>query len=274
MSGTRRERFEVGERPGIELNLPSGEATFLPGEPGQVEVLVEGRDAEEFVVERVGEKVVLRTPELLRSRWVSFDVTVQVPAGTDVAVQAASAGVEARVDLGSLAVEVASGDLQVGNVGGDAAVQSASGDVEIGVVSRNAAVNTASGGIQLRGVEGDGALNTASGDVRVGSALAALAVSTQSGDIEVRRYEGGDLECSSTSGDVRIGLPPGRALDVDINSVSGEIHSDFSTEPDGPPPSSVTPPTGSAATARLRVKTVSGDIALLRTDESRDPGSP
>ena len=62
-----------------------------------------------------------------------------------------------------------------------------------------------------------------------------------------------DLECNSTSGDVRIGLPSGRTLDVDLNMLSGDIRSDFSPE------------CGDGATARLRVRTVSGDIALLRS---------
>ena len=87
----------------------------------------------------------------------------------------------------------------------------------------------------------------------MGSVLAPLSVSTQSGRFEVEHYEGGDLECNSTSGDVRIGLPPGRTLDVDLNTVSGDIRSDFSTED------------GDGATARLRVKTVSGDIVLVRS---------
>ena len=267
MSDARRERFEVGERPGVELNLPSGKATFLPGEPGRIEVLVKGHHADEFVIEQVGGKVLLRTPGQMRSRWDSFDVTVGVPEGTDVEVRAASADVEARVALGSLAVEVASGELRVGDVGGDAAVRSASGDVEIGVVAGDLAVNTASGDVRLRGVEGDAAFNTASGDARVGFALAALAVSTQSGDVEVERYEGGDLECNATSGDVKIGLPPGRALDVDINSVSGGIRSDFSTDLEDVTSSPASPTAKTAhAGARLRVKTVSGDISLVRAN--------
>jgi hypothetical protein len=51
---------------------------------------------------------------------------------------------------------------------------------------------------------------------------------------------------------VRIGLPPGRTLDVDLNTLSGDIRSDFS--PEG----------GDGAAARLRVKTISGGITLLR----------
>lgn len=252
MSDARRERFEVDGRVRVELNLPSGEASFLPGEPGVVEVCVEGDQADEFVVERVGDRIVLRTPGTSRSHWDSFDVAVRMPAGCGLQVRAASADVRAEVDLGSLVVEVASGDLSVGDVGGDVAVRSASGDVEIGEVAGEASVNTASGDIRLREARGRAALNSASGDVRLGGALGALSVSTQSGDLEVGRYEGEDLGCNSTSGDVRIGLPPGRDLEVEIDTVSGDIRSDFSAEG------------GGGATARLRVKTVSGNIALVK----------
>ena len=82
--------------------------------------------------------------------------------------------------------------------------------------------------------------------------------------VAVERFGGRDT--ASASRDVGIGLPPGRALDVDINSVSGEIRSDFSTDPNRPaeqPPRPLAPQTENA-NARLRVKTVSGDIAPFR----------
>jgi len=255
MSDTRRESFEVDGRTRVELNLPSGEAVFLPGGPGVVEIVVEGRQAEEFVVEKAGGRISLRTPGGARSRWDSFDLTVRMPAGCELEVRAASADVRAEVALGSLRVDVASGDVAAGDVEGNTAVQSASGDVDLGDISGDLAVNTASGDIRVREARGRAALNSASGDVRVEEALGALAVSSQSGDLEVGRYAGDDLECGSTSGDVRIGLPPGRDLDVDIDTVSGEIRSDFPPEK------------GDGATARLRVKTVSGDIALFKAAE-------
>ena len=255
MNDARRERFEVDGPVRVELNLPSGAAAFLPGEPGVVEVSVEGDRADEFVIDRVGGRVLLRTPESSRSRWDSFAVTVRMPPGCGLQVRAASADVAAEVDLGSLSVDVASGDLGVGNVRGDVAVRAASGDVEIGTVDGDAAVNTASGDIRLREVKGRAVLDSASGDVRLGAALGALSASTQSGGLEVGRYVGGDLECNSTSGNVRIGLPPGRALEVEVDTVSGDIRSDFPTGD------------GDGSAARLRVKTVSGDIALVRATD-------
>lgn len=255
MSDVRRESIEVDGRTRVELNLPSGEAVFLPGGPEVVEVTVEGRQADEFVVEKVGGRILLRTPESARSRWDSFDLTVRMPAGCELEVRAASADVRAEVGLGSLKIDVASGDVVAGDVGGDAAVRSASGGVDLGGVSGDLAVNTASGDVRVREIGGRATLDSASGDVRVGEALGVLAISSQSGDLEVGRYGGDDLECGSTSGDVKIGLPPGRDLDVDIDTVSGEIRSDFPPEE------------GGGATARLRVKTVSGDVTLFGAAE-------
>lgn len=252
MSNSRRESFEVGERPRIEVNLPSGDAVFLPGEPGSVEILIEGRHADELVVEQRGGRVVLRASERLGSRWDSFDVTVRTPAGADLEIRAASADVDVQVALGSLEASLASGDLRAGEIEDDVSVESASGDVELGEVGGNLIVSTASGDVLLRQAGGRVALHTASGEVRLGSVLSALSVSTQSGDFEVEHYAGGDLVCNSTSGDVRIGLPSGRTLDVDLNTVSGDIRSDFSPE------------NGDGATARLRVKTISGEIVLVR----------
>ncbi|HJQ30296.1 MAG TPA: DUF4097 family beta strand repeat-containing protein [Rubrobacter sp.] len=252
MSDSRRETFEVGERARIETNLPAGDAVFLPGEPGSVEILIEGRYAEEFVVQQRGGRIVLRVPDRWGGRWDSFDLTVRTPAGADLEIRAASADVDVQVALGSLGASLASGDITAREIEGDATVESASGDVQLGEVGGNLNVNTASGDVLLRQAGGRATLHTASGEVRLGSALAALSVSTQSGDLDVEHYAGGDLECNSTSGDVRIGLPSGRTLDVDLNTVSGDIRSDFSPEE------------GDGATARLRVKTVSGDIVLVR----------
>jgi hypothetical protein len=234
VSDSRHEEFQVGGQHRIEVNLPSGEAVFLPGEPGRVDIEVEGQNVDDLVIEQRGGRILLRTPHGSGSRWDSFDVAVRTPAGTDLEVNVASADVDVQVATGTLLARLASGGIRAGVIEGDATVQTASGDVELGQVGGSCSVNTASG------------------DVRLGTVLAALSASTQSGDFEVERYEGGELECNSTSGDVRIGLPPGRTLDVDLNTLSGDIGSDFS--PEG----------GDGATARLRVRAVSGDIILLR----------
>ena len=253
MSDSRHETFEVGGRPRIEVNLASGDVNLLPGDPGRVEVEVEGREAQDLVIEQRGGRILVRTPDGSGSRWASFDVTIRTPAGSDLEVRVASGDVGVQVDLGSLAASLASGDIRAEKIEGNVAVESASGGVDLGEVGGNLAVSTASGDVRLGRAGGRVAVQTASGEARLGTVHSALSASTQSGDLEVEHYEGEDLECNSTSGDVRIGLPSGRILDVDLNTVSGDIRSDFSPED------------GDGATARLRVKTISGDIVLARS---------
>ena len=59
------------------------------------------------------------------------------------------------------------------------------------------------------------------------------------------------------SGDVRLGVRPGTRLHIDANSTSGDISSEFDVK-DSP---SEQP---SGLEARLQLKTVSGDIEIVR----------
>ena len=111
----------------------------------------------------------------------------------------------------------AAGDLRATSVGGDADVQCASGDVFLGKVG---------GRVQAR---------SASGDVRV--------------DV----FEGASCDCKSMSGDVHLGIPPGRTVDVDITTMSGDVRNEFDMGHGG-----------DGKRVSLRVKTVSGDVYLAR----------
>ncbi len=223
---------------------------------GRVEMVLRG--GEPALVVRAGEEAERRPAGEEYEARIALRLPPSLKAAVEEAARSAGESVNSFLvrDLsGSLGVDVASGDLRVGDVGGDAVVRSASGDVEIGEVAGDAAVNTAPGDIKVRGARGRATLNTASGEVGLGDAFGPLSVSTQSGNLGVGRYEGEDLGCNTTSGDVRIGLRPGRGLEVDLDTVSGDIRSDFSAGD------------GRGATARLRVKTVSGGILLVRATD-------
>ncbi len=262
MSDTRNETFEVGGEPKVELkNLPSGHASFLPGEEGKVEVKVEGYHADEFEIEHRGDKISLSAPERLATRlglatrWDSFEVTVRMPAGTELAANVASANVDVEVDLAKLGFNSASGDLKAGNVEGDAGVNTASGGARLDRVGGKLGFNTASGDVRVREVGGDLGVSTASGDLRVESALSNLKFQSASGDLEVGSFGGESLNCNIHSGDARIAIPPGRTLEVDLNTLTGDIRNELAAGEDSEEDEN-------GATARLRVKTLSGDITL------------
>jgi DUF4097 and DUF4098 domain-containing protein YvlB len=57
------------------------------------------------------------------------------------------------------------------------------------------------------------------------------------------------------SGDVRLGIPPRRTLDVEVQTLSGDVRNRLPTGDGSPPEKRVT----------LTVKTLSGDITLQGT---------
>lgn len=260
MGEARKETFEVGGNPKVELkNLPSGHASFLPGEDGKVEVEVSGRHVDEFEIEGFGDRISLQAPGRLASRWDSFEVTVRVPDKVStLGVNVASADVDIEADIKTLGFNSASGDLKAGNVTGDAGANTASGDVAFESVGGKLGVNTASGDVRVREVGGDLGANSASGDLRVEHARSDLEFQSASGDLVVGNYDGGSLTCNIHSGDARIAIPPGRTLEVDLNTLAGDIHNELEDGVDGEESE------GNGATSRLRVKTISGDITLAR----------
>lgn len=264
MGEERRETFEVAGKVKVTLkNLPSGRASFLPGEAGKVEVHVRGKNAGDFAIERFGEEIELRAPEGRSSRWDAFEVTVRVPEdGASLGANVAAADVDVEVGLESLGFNSASGDLRARRVAGETGANTASGSVSVESVGGRLGVNTASGDVKVGEARGEVGVNTASGDVRVESALADLEVRSASGDLEVRSFDGKSLKFNTQAGDVKILVPPGRTLDVDFDTLAGDIKNELgefeSSDSSGEEP-------GEGAPARLRVKTLSGDITLGRT---------
>jgi len=91
--------------------------------------------------------------------------------------------------------------------------------------------------------------------VSVGDAADDVSISTASGDHHVGRVRRGQVKVDSASGDVHVGVVDGTAVWLDVNSVTGSVHSALEG---GEPPAE-----GEDSVA-LRVTTVSGDISVSR----------
>ncbi len=150
----------------------------------------------------------------------------------------------------------ASADVLLAQVGGTLSVHSASGDIRIDELDGNGRVNTASGDARIGAVRGELAANTVSGDVELGEAHRAVTLQTVSGDQRLRSIRSGEIQLKSVSGDVRVGVLTGTRLFIDAASTSGDVHSELDVGD--------APVEGNGSEANLRVKTVSGDIAVTR----------
>ena len=121
---------------------------------------------------------------------------------------------------------------------------------------------TVSGDVDVERVGGALTVRAVSGDVTIGSIDSELGVSTTSGDIEIRAVRDGDVRVNSVSGDVRLGVARGTRVWIDAASVSGKLESELGLE-DHELGADV-----DAAVVPLHVKTVSGDVSIVRAAEA------
>jgi len=190
-------------------------------------------------------------------RRQGLDLTIRVPEGSSCAAKTMSADLTVVGDLSALSLKTASGDLTAPVVSGDVTVRSASGDLMLEAVGGSVTVNTASGDFRCRSVDGPAQINTASGDVQIGRCGGSVAARTASGDVRLGTVAAGEIELSSASGDLFVGVVPGRGVYLDLSSTSGDIHSELEAA-DGYDDDAA------EATIRISCRTLSGDIQIRR----------
>jgi len=248
----RRARFDVGNEAEIDIATTSGEIVVTEGDPGVVEVAIDG--AEDAVAEteiyETGAVVVVKAKS--QRRWFSrrVDARITVPPGARASLRTASGDIHVPVRLSEADVNLAAGDLRLSDVSGPVRVRSVTGDVLIGNCGGVLRISSASGDVRVDRAGAEATIDSASGDVIVDVASGTIEVRTAAGDVAIRRFEGQRLIGKSMSGDFSIGVVPGLELDVDIQTLSGEFRNQL------PPPGDAEP----AARATIFVKTLSGDV--------------
>ena len=258
--------FDTPTPPRLRVRVAAGLVTIEPADVAETTVDLTAlrddeatRDAiERATVEQRGDEIVV---EIEKSGWGLFsrsakvDLRVRCPHDTSLDLNTASADLSANGRLGEVTVKSASGDVGLAHVG-PLVVTTASGDVRVQELQADGRVNTVSGDLRIAGVRAELAANSVSGDVELGDVDDSVSVQSVSGDQRLRALHAGDVKLTSVSGDVEVGVLVGTRLYIDASSTSGDVRSelDVGNEPasDGPE-------------AQLRVKTVSGDIALVRT---------
>lgn len=218
----------------------------------------EAADATEVTFD--GDTLIVRTPEAgigwLFKRLPALRITVRLPTGSSVRAKSASADVTVRGRAGKVTVNSASGGIHVTEAD-EVNANSGSGDVKIISTVGNVHANTASGDIEIDRAEGQITARSASGDVRVGEAGDSVSATTASGDVLVRQGQRGVYKIRTVSGEVSVGVAKGTGVWLDLSSTSGRTSSDLAV---GDTPVAVTNPD-----LNLQIRTVSGDIEVVRT---------
>ena len=215
--------------------------------------------AEETLVEMRGSALHVESPDrgwrMGRSGRIRVDIRLPEDSSLNVKLASADGRLEGR--YGDATISSASGDVTVGHVTGTLSLRTASADAQVAEVDGTATMDTASGDIVVGSAAADLTADTASGDVTVEQAAGPVRVRSASGDIRIGTVRRGNADLVTVSGDVRVGIPAGTSVWLDLSTASGKTRSDLDH-------SGAQPPANGTPDLNVRVSTASGDIELRR----------
>jgi hypothetical protein len=273
--------FETAGSVSLQIKLPSGRVVVATADEPRtsVELVSLGRrgpdaiDDVAVIAQEHHGRHVIRIEQKDRIRWGPIQISwggdvetrITCPPGTDLELSGGSTDLRVEGDLGDVTVRTASGDARLETTRGRVQIKTASGDISVATVASEASLTTVSGDLAVGRADGPLTVRAVSGDVVIGTLCGALGLSTTSGDIDVRSVEAGEVRIQTVSGDVRIGVGRGTRVWIDAGTVSGDLESELGlddTEPNGGDSG------GGGPVVPLQLKTVSGDVAIVRATEA------
>jgi hypothetical protein len=240
------------------------------------------RAAKETKVEYADGRLTVRTPKArgLFGPKGSVFLEVSVPSGSRLTgiIQVGNLNAtgpldacDVRTSAGTLRVEQARtaqlktsyGDVTLDRSLGDADVSTSSGDVRIREIGGNAVLKNSNGATWIDDVAGELRVKSANGNITIGRAQASVVAKTANGNIRVEEVARGAVEFETKTGHVEVGIRPGTAAWLDVNSKSGRVSSDLgATEA----------PAEGAETVRVHARTGFGDIRIQRAPHTTTDG--
>lgn len=182
-----------------------------------------------------GGTVLIVDTDPARSGWRSgFAVRITAPAGSGVRAQTQSADLRTTGRVDRLDLRTASGDVQADRVERGSLVQTASGNIRIAEIGADAELRSASGDITVDRCGGSLSVHSTSGDVRIERPAQQVFVRAVSGDIRVSDAMTGEMQLTSVSGDIEIGVHAGSLARIDLSTVSGDTRNEFDVATDRP----------------------------------------
>jgi DUF4097 and DUF4098 domain-containing protein YvlB len=203
------------------------------------------------------------------SRNVEAFLVIKVPRASTLDVSTVSADIKVTETTGAERLRSVSGDMRAPVNGVESELKTVSGNLVLQGNGQPADlhVSTVSGDVMLTHGAGSLDLTTVSGDVSAElRPLASLRMRSTSGDFKLRGQLAREarVDMETVSGDVRIDAPSDAGFATEISTFSGDINNCFGTkaeEPEHGPGARLNIVRG-AGGAKLRVKTLSGDVAL------------
>ncbi len=248
----RIETFEVGDTVRIIAATRSGDITAIRGEQGAVRVVIDGAGAANYEIDQIGDVISVEPRRKGRFLSSSADIILSVPSAANLELSCTSGDINVQTPVIELRASVASGDVRVDTVENVCRINSASGDIRVNR-TLDAEINTASGTVRMGTIVRSLRLNAASGNIYVDDVGETAICKVASSDVRINRFDGSEMRLKTMSGDLHLGIPPRRTIDLDFTSLSGKLRNKL-PKSDGSP---------SEKALSISVAAVSGDVTLV-----------
>jgi DUF4097 and DUF4098 domain-containing protein YvlB len=198
---------------------------------------------------------------------VSVDYKVWVPEAAGVELKSVSGDVTVAAIYGPAKVKCISGNVGLAGAGG-AEIDLVSGDLTMAKIAGDAHVKAVSGNIDITGIKGSVEVKCVSGDIKLLDVADAQTVGAESvsGNITFTGgiKAGGRYEIKTHSGDVRMTIPAGSEFDLEANTFSGDIDTDFAITVSGKMSPREVHGTVGKGGATIILKSFSGNVDLKK----------
>ncbi|MFE1957796.1 DUF4097 domain-containing protein [Streptomyces sp. NPDC059479] len=208
----------------------------------------------------------------LFGRSGSLDISIELPAGSDVQGTAPLADFICEGPLGQCRIKTSAGDIRVGEAGtvhlktglGDIRLARAAGDaeitgagrVDIGSITGAATIKNLNGETTIGEVTGELRAASSNGPISVGAAQAGVEAKSANGAIRIGEATRGRIVLQTGAGDLEVGIRESTAAWLDVNTRLGHVRNSLSSA-EGPGPSD--------ETVEVRARTGLGDIVIRRS---------
>jgi DUF4097 and DUF4098 domain-containing protein YvlB len=248
-----------------------------PSDPGSE---ADVRDADQTRVEYADGRLLVKTPKQrglgLFGKPGSVDVTVDLPAGSQLRAEIGAGGIRAAGVLADSRVKCGAGDVQLDWVG-PLSLETGAGRVDVDAVAGRADISTGSGRLQVGEIDGPAVVKNSNGDSRLGLVTGDLQVKAANGDITVDRAGSGVVASTANGaitvgavtrgtaslktgfGEIEIGIPTGTAAKLDVSTSFGRVRNQLE---------SAEGPQETEETIDLRARSSYGDIVIRRATGS------
>lgn len=280
-------RYDTPEPISVTIELGVGDVRITATD--RTDTVVEVRPSDETVesdvkavhqvrVDHVGDTLRITGPkarpfDYSRHRIRSVDVSVELPAGSQVAAHFQMGDVrcvgrlgECRIKTsqgnvwlertGALRLSTAAGHVVVDHVAGDAEISTGFGSIRVGEIEGTAVVKNSNGDTAIEAVEGDVRLRSANGDIRVEHAGAGVDAKTSNGSIRLGEVVRGAVALGTAAGDLEIGIAEGTAAWLEVTTGFGHVRNLLE---------SAARPGETDETVEVRGRTSYGDITVHRS---------